>query len=162
MSHVLHPLSWPHRLKTTTTGKYSSSAHSQHLHPLPPKSTNYLFPGGRRGKGWAQGRTPSMSREPAPPTQAHLPLLTAQNPVLTFKKITAFRLTSVPLSQEPITENQVLALKTKHPNHTLQTLFTLKKYPEFTHTFKPQENLRIYQEIGQLQLILETPESTLH
>lgn len=157
MSHVLHTLTWL-PTKTTTTGVYSFSAHGSR--PLSAQSTIQSLeagiPGGRRARPGPKGEP--GAQETSPTHLGTSPLAHSSEP--TLKKTTAFRLSSVPLSQGPITSRP--GTENQAPKSHFTDFIYPKKYPELIHASKPPENLKTDQETGQLQLILETLESTLN
>lgn len=105
---------------------------------------NHPIPEGRHPRRWAgpglEGGPGAQGTSPA-----HLgvpPLTHSSEPDL--EKTTAFRLSSVPVSQGPITSSPGTA------NQAPESHFIDFIYPKIYPASKPPRNLEIYQEIGQL------------
>ena len=110
----------------------------------PSLAVNHPIPEGRHPRRWAgpglEGGPGAQGTSPA-----HLgvpPLTHSSEPDL--EKTTAFRLSSVPVSQGPITSSPGTA------NQAPESHFIDFIYPKIYPASKPPRNLEIYQEIGQL------------
>ena len=126
--------------KTRITGVYGSS----HKEVTPSLAVNHPIPEGRHPRRWASpGLEGGPGAQGTSPTHLGAPPFTySSEPDL--EKTTAFRLSSVPVSQGPITSNPGTG------NQTPKSHFIDIIYPKIYPASKPPRNLEIYQEIGQL------------
>ena len=138
MSRVLHVLTGL-PTKTRITGVYGSL----NMEVIPSLAVNHPVPEGRHPRRWASpGLEGGPGAQGTSPTHLGTPPLTHSSGL--DLETTTFRLSSVPVSQGPVTSSPGTR------NQAPKTHFIDFIYPKIYPVSKPPRNLEIYQEIGQL------------